>query len=67
MVTTLSNLNIAMCHAFIKDPSFMPWEDNVFDFEFDEQQVVNNENTTEKWMLNNEDTFKSEKSSKKQH
>jgi hypothetical protein len=48
MVIILSNLNIAMCHAFIKDPSFMPWEDNVFDFEFDEQQVVNNENTIEK-------------------
>ncbi len=56
-----------MCHTFIKDPSFMPREDNVFDYEFDEQLVVNNENTTEKWMLNNEDTLKSEKSSKKQH
>jgi hypothetical protein len=37
-----------MCHTFIKDPSFIPWEDNVFDFEFNEQQVANNENTIEK-------------------
>jgi hypothetical protein len=45
-----------MCHAFIKDPSFMPWEDNVFNYEFDEQLVSNNENT-----------LKNEKSYKKQH
>jgi hypothetical protein len=37
-----------MCHAFVKDPSFMPWEDNVFDYEFDEQSVANNESTTQK-------------------
>jgi hypothetical protein len=45
----------------------MPWEDNVFDYEFDEQSVANNESTTQKWMLNNENTLKSKKSSKKQH
>lgn len=50
MVIILSNISIVMCHTFIKDPSFMPWEDNVFDFdfEFDEQPVANNENTTKK-------------------
>ncbi len=56
MVTILSNMSILMCHAFIKDPSFMPWEDNVFNYEFDEQLVSNNENT-----------LKNEKSYKKQH
>ncbi len=56
MVTILSNMSILMCHAFIKDPSFMPWEDNVFNYEFDEQLVSNNENT-----------LKNEKSYKRQH
>lgn len=56
MVTILSNMSILMCHAFIKDPSFMPWEDNVFNYEFDEQLVSNNEKT-----------LKNEKSYKRQH
>jgi len=42
MVGVLSNLNMAMWHAFIKDQNFMPPPIQLSKFDENEQLVVNN-------------------------
>jgi hypothetical protein len=37
MVSMLSNLSIAMCHAFIKDQNLLPLLINLFDYLSNEQ------------------------------
>jgi hypothetical protein len=41
MVNVLSNINIVMCHAIIKDQSLMPWGVYIFNSKFDEQPMAN--------------------------
>jgi hypothetical protein len=48
MVNVLSNLNIIMCHVFIKVQSLMPQKINIFDSNYDEQTMVNNQKIVEK-------------------
>ncbi len=45
MVNVLSNLNMAMCHAFIEDWNLMPPPIHLFKYDEDEQLVVNNQYT----------------------
>jgi hypothetical protein len=47
MVNVLSNLNITMCHAFIKDQNLMPLPINLSYSLFDDQSTMNNQDITE--------------------
>jgi hypothetical protein len=47
IVNVLSNLNITMCHAFIKDQNWMPLPINLSYYLFDDQSTMNNQDIIE--------------------
>jgi len=47
MVSVLTNLSFAMCHAFIKDQTQMPPLINIFKSSSDEQPLLNSQDTNE--------------------
>jgi len=46
-LNVLSNLNITMCHTFIKDKNLMPLPINMSYSLFDDQSTMNNQDIAE--------------------
>jgi hypothetical protein len=47
MVSVLTNLSFAMCHAFIKNQTQMPPPINIFKSSSNEQPLLNSQDTNE--------------------